>query len=226
MEIQAVSAQSKQDFRHFVRNDLAKKQKSCVSYRHIVFVRYLKYVIQSKQFKNILLFYPMAFEPNILPLLSCFKKSKNKRIFLPSIEGLNFKMLPYRLPLQQNQYKIWEPKPSHFYFQKIDLAIIPCLGIDLAFRRIGMGKGMYDRTFGMMTHKIRHKMYKIFVNQDIYLASCVMTQDFDINANEYISYKFRVKKGFKNDSTYNSLSSFWVGSRLKRLSCLQKNSKS
>lgn len=211
---------SKQDFRQFSKNNLKSNLKSQNSrYANRFLIKYLTSLIKQKGFKNILLFYPLNYEANILPLLKSLKKQKNKKIFLPSIRGLNFKMLPFTLPLRQNEYKIWEPKFSYLYLEKIDLAIIPALGIDSSFKRIGMGKGMYDRKFS----EIKNLPYMIFVSQNLNIAKNKLTQDFDISADEYVSYKFRIKKGFKNDRIMDNKSScIWSCGGIRRLSYLQK----
>ncbi len=214
--IKPIDSKAKKDFRTFIKATLTSNPSA---YRAHLLVAYLDSLITQKNFKNILLFYPLAYEANILPLLKKLKKQKNKKIFLPTIRGLNFKMLPFRLPLEQNKYKIWEPRFSYLYFEKIDLAIIPCLGIDSSFKRIGMGKGMYDRKFS----KIKNFPYVIFVSQDPNIARNKLTQDFDISANEYLSYQFRIKKGLKNDRIMDSKSCrIWSYGGIRRLSYLQK----
>lgn len=206
---------SKQDFRAHIRA----KNPTTSPYASRKLCAYLKSLIIKNHFKKIALFYPLATEPNILPLLKDLKKAKNTQIFLPTIRGLKFKMLPYRLPLVQNTIGIFEPSFSHLYLQKFDFVLIPTLGIDGSFRRIGMGKGMYDRVFGMY----RFQPFKVFVSQNLNISRTILTQDFDISANEYVSYTFRVtnrrKKGFNNVvDSYTKLSRIWACSRIKRLS--------
>lgn len=184
-----------------------------ISYSH----RHLNYLLEKilfqKRFKNILLFYPLPFEANILPLLKKLKKNKNKRIFLPTIKGLNFKMLLYRLPLVKNTLGIFEPRLSSYVPNRIDFALIPALGIDKTYARIGMGKGMYDRVFANLPNKqSKHKMCKtqkickVFVSQNLYISKLPLCEDFDIGADMYLSYKFAKsqKKGFYNvlDNSY------------------------
>lgn len=185
-----------------------------ISYSHRHLNSLLEKILSQKRFKNILLFYPLPFEANILPLLKKLKKNKNKRIFLPTIKGLNFKMLLYRLPLVKNTLGIFEPHLSSYVPNRIDFALIPALGIDKFYARIGMGKGMYDRVFASLSKKQqpKHKMCKtqkickVFVSQNLYISKLPLCEDFDIRADMYLSYKFAKsqKKGFYNvlDTSY------------------------
>ena len=180
-----------------------------ISYSHRHLNSLLEKILSQKRFRNILLFYPLPFEANILPLLKKLKKNKNKRIFLPTIKGLNFKMLLYRLPLVKNTLGIFEPHLSSYVPNRIDFALIPALGIDKYYARIGMGKGMYDRVFAPKSKRKAHKTQKIckvFVSQNLYISKLPLCEDFDIRADMYLSYKFAKsqKKGFYNvlDNSY------------------------
>lgn len=188
----------------------------------------LEKILSQKRFRNILLYYPLPFEANILPLLKKLKKNKNKRIFLPTIKGLNFKMLLYRLPLVKNTLGIFEPHISSYMPRNIDFALIPALGIDRDFARIGMGKGMYDRAFANHPHNRykTQKICKIFVSQNLYISKRVLGEAFDIRANMYLSYKFgkSQKKGFNNVvDTFIKFFRFRGVGRSGGIFCLPKN---
>ncbi|MGX3045688.1 5-formyltetrahydrofolate cyclo-ligase [Helicobacter sp. T3_23-1056] len=188
----------------------------------------LEKILSQKRFRNILLYYPLPFEANILPLLKKLKKNKNKRIFLPTIKGLNFKMLLYRLPLVKNTLGIFEPHISSYMPRNIDFALIPALGIDRDFARIGMGKGMYDRVFATHPHNRykTQKICKIFVSQNLYISKRVLGEAFDIRANMYLSYKFgkSQKKGFNNVvDTFIKFFRFRGVGRSGGIFCLPKN---
>ena len=63
------------------------------------------------------------------------------------MDGVSFKMVPLRLPLERKAFGIYEPRASHRKINLIDVAIVPAVGVDGSLRRIGFGKGMYDRFF-------------------------------------------------------------------------------
>ncbi|OBV29021.1 5-formyltetrahydrofolate cyclo-ligase [Helicobacter sp. CLO-3] len=199
-------------------NTPAKRRQNAYASRTLC--AYIAALIKRHHFKHIALFYPLPHEPDILPLLKMLKKSKNKQIFLPTIRGLKFKMLPYRLPLIKNQLGIFEPSFSHLYWQKVDFALIPSLGIDRAFRRVGMGKGMYDRVFGAR----KPQPYKVFTSQNLNISTNIITQNFDIYAHEYVSYAFRARhrmtRGFNNVVNNSRVYRIWNRCRIERLSSL------
>lgn len=154
-----------------------------------IICKYLFALLQKLQSKNILLYAPFVFEADIWELIWRLKKQK-KKIFLPFIQDLSFKMLPLHLPLQKNRFGIFESKYSHFNLAKIDTAVIPTFGIDAKFKRVGFGKGMYDRFFSR-NHKIglypRKKVCKIFVSRTPCISPRVLTQSFDIMGDYFIS---------------------------------------
>ena len=137
-----------------------------------------KYIVEHKA-ESILLYLPMKIEVNLYPLISRLRKEK-KRLYVPFMEGKSFRLVKYRLPLHKKRFGIKEPNDSKQYRnKKIDLAIVPIVGIDSTFRRIGFGKGMYDRFF---------EKEQLNINKVVFLAreSCyskeVVTDHYDVKA--------------------------------------------
>jgi 5-formyltetrahydrofolate cyclo-ligase len=107
------------------------------------------------------------------------------------MEGVSFKMVKFRLPLNIKKFDIREPKNSFALGKRIDLAIVPTLGVDGAFRRIGFGKGMYDRFFQSLPYRPKIAFVEL---DDCFTASHV-GESHDIQADIYITpYKTR-KRG-------------------------------
>lgn len=162
-------------------------------------------LLEKLQARNILLYMPFGFESDSKKLLLKLRKQK-KKIFLPYImEGIRFKMLALRLPLQKNVYGIFETTKSEFNLAKIDTAVIPVLGIDRDFRRIGFGKGMYDRFFSQSRQKA---IPFIFVSRLACVSDGVLTQAHDIRGHYFISAtacckRTRYGHSFKSDRVYN-----------------------
>jgi len=157
----------------------------------------------AKNYKNIFLFIPLKNEPDIKGLINKLRQEK-KNIFVPFMEDLSFKMVKYELPLKKKKFSILEPVNKKQTLQKIDLAIIPVVGITQYFQRIGFGKGMYDRFFA----KLRYKPKMVFLQ----LTPCVskenVADNFDIKADEYISFNIRRKnERFNNFSRYDIIRS-------------------
>lgn len=162
-------------------------------------------ILQDLGARNILLYMPFGFESDSKKLLLQLRKQK-KQIFIPYImEGIRFKMLPFRLPLQKNKYGIFETSKSEFILAKIDTAVIPVLGIDKSFKRIGFGKGMYDRFFSQYPKKT---IPLIFVSRLACVSKQVLTQSHDIRGHYFVSAatcckRTRYGHSFKSDRVYN-----------------------
>ena len=149
-----------------------------------------------KPYKNILFFIPMKNEVDIHWVLKKLRSEK-KNNFVPFMEDLSFKMVKYQLPLAKKNFSILEPVNKQKTLQKIDLAIVPIVGIDKTFRRVGFGKGMYDRFF----EKCKSKPKIVFVQLVPCVSNDVVTKRHDIKADLYIS--FNIFKRRKNDDTFN-----------------------
>jgi 5-formyltetrahydrofolate cyclo-ligase len=99
-------------------------------------------------------------------------------------------MIPFRHPFKISIFGTKESFKSIFYKQNIDLMVVPIIGFDSMNRRIGFGKGMYDRFFD----KLSKKPIIIFVQLDKIFSKPIITQSFDIKFNIYISAKTIIKK--------------------------------
>ncbi len=158
-----------------------------------------------KDYKNILFFIPMENEADIHWVLKKLRREK-KNIFVPFMEDLSFKMVKYQLPLKKKKFSILEPVNKQKTLVKIDLAIVPVVGIDSSFRRIGFGKGMYDRFF----ESLGYKPEMVFVQLKPCFSKNILTEKHDVRANEYISfniYKRSKNERFNNFSRYDFIRS-------------------
>ncbi len=158
-----------------------------------------------RDYKNILFFIPMQNEVDIHWVLKKLRKEK-KNIFVPFMEDLSFKMVKYQLPLKKKKFSILEPVNKQKTLVKIDLAIVPVVGIDSSFRRIGFGKGMYDRFF----ESLGYKPDVVFVQLRPCFSKNILTEKHDVRANEYISfniYKRSKNERFNNFSRYDFIRS-------------------
>ncbi|RXJ79703.1 5-formyltetrahydrofolate cyclo-ligase [Arcobacter sp. F2176] len=134
--------------------------------------------------KNVLLYIPLDLEVDIYPLIKRLRREKKVQVFVPYMEGLSFKVVKYRLPLKTKKFGIKEPNNS-FANVKIDLAIVPVVGIDGLNKRIGFGKGMYDRFF----YKLKYKPTILFTQRKLCKTSKILSNNYDIQADIIISSK-------------------------------------
>jgi 5-formyltetrahydrofolate cyclo-ligase len=158
-----------------------------------------------KSHKNILFFIPMKSEVDIHWVLKRLRREK-KNIFVPFMEDLSFKMVKYQLPLIKKKFSILEPANKQKTLEKIDLAIVPIVGIDSTFRRIGFGKGMYDRFF----ESLGYRPEVVFVQLKPCVSKEVLTHKHDVKGDGYISfniYKRRKNERFNNFSRYDFIRS-------------------
>ncbi len=179
----------KRIFRKLCRQRLEKVLKTGKIYRnHKVLVK-VERIIKKYNPHSVLLYIPMPHEPDLRPLFR--RLSTNSRIYVPFMEGESFKLVQYRLPLRPKRFGIKEPNNSHYYLPKIDLAVVPVLGVDGKMRRIGFGKGMYDRFFA----SIQKRPITLFVQ----LCKChtkeIVTDFFDIQADFYITPEDIIVRG-------------------------------
>lgn len=144
----------------------------------------------TKNYKRILLFLPLNIEPNTKELINFARKFK-KDIYVPLTLNRSFKMVSYRLPLKNGQFNIKTCGNSFKLNNKIDLAIVPIIGVDVAFKRIGFGKGFYDRFFGNLNYKPKI----VFTQRVLCYCNKTITESFDIKADYIVTSQGFFKKG-------------------------------
>lgn len=96
-----------------------------------------------KNSKNIMLFYPLENEVNLLSLLG----DNTKYFYLPRVKENELECCPYSLDdkLAKSDFNISEPLCKACSKQEIDLVIVPALACDKNGYRLGYGGGFYDR---------------------------------------------------------------------------------
>ena len=180
--------ENKWEFRHYAKQKLLK---SINAYkRDKIISRHILDIVEELKPTTLLLYIPLSIEPNIRDVIRiCQKKCQ---VFVPFMEGISFKMVRYRLPLYTKQFNIKEPKNSFAVNPKIDLAIVPVIGVDGALKRIGFGKGMYDRFF----ESLSPKPTVWFVQREMCFTKSILSEQHDIEADIYLTpYKTMIKRG-------------------------------
>jgi 5-formyltetrahydrofolate cyclo-ligase len=152
-------------------------------YKNKIIVRELKKFIERSGSKNILLYIPLGIEVDVRPLIVSLRKSRNKSVYVPYMQGDSFKIVKYRLPLYKKKFGIKEPNNSFIKPAKVDLAIIPIVGVDALNKRIGYGKGMYDRFFD----RLNYKPTMIFTQLILCKSEHILSDCYDIQADYIIT---------------------------------------
>ncbi len=168
---------TKADFREYC----LKKQRSV--WKHNRFERdkrlcaMLYAELKKSRGRDVLLFWPLGSEPDLRPLLHRLRRER-WNVYLPFMVGESFRMVPFRYPMIRKQFGIYEPGFSNRNIKKIDIAVVPAVGVDAQARRIGFGKGMYDRFFAALKKKPK----TIFVQLERCLTNKKICDDYDVSA--------------------------------------------
>ena len=152
-------------------------------YKNKIIVKKLENFIKQSDSRNILLYIPLGIEVDVKPLINSLRKRKDTTIYVPFMQGESFKIVKYRLPLHKKRFGIKEPNNSFFKARKIDLAIVPVVGIDKLNKRIGFGKGMYDRFFD----KLGYKPIMVFTQLILCKSEKILSDNYDIQADYIIT---------------------------------------
>jgi 5-formyltetrahydrofolate cyclo-ligase len=163
-------------------------------------------IIKKHKPKSILFYLPMKIEVDLMSLLKKYRKKL--KIFVPFIEGESFKMVQFRSPLRRNSFGILQPPYSQKRNRSIDMIVVPVIGIDKDYRRVGFGKGMYDRFY----EKLQKKPIVVFVQRVECKCNQKITKYYDIQADYYITPKELKMIGKKYDNRGHN-SGNWSHSR-------------
>ncbi|MDR1614320.1 MAG: 5-formyltetrahydrofolate cyclo-ligase [Campylobacteraceae bacterium] len=153
-------------------------------------VKNLNKTLNELQFKTISMYIPLKTEVDIRRIFP--KLRRNKTIYVPFMEFVSFKLVKYRLPVWKKKFNILEPANSWRRRQKVDVIVVPVIGVDGDLRRVGFGKGMYDMFFSTL----KPKPFTIFIQ----LAKCFtqekLCEAYDIQADIYITpTNIMIKRG-------------------------------
>jgi len=141
-------------------------------------------MIEKSNAQSVMLYLPLKTEVNISQLILRLRKEK-RMLYVPFMEGTSFRLVKYRLPLNKKKFGIKEPNDSKQYrIKDIDIAIVPIVGVDVTFRRVGFGKGMYDRFFEKQNKYIKQT---IFVARDLCYSKEVITDHYDVSADMIVT---------------------------------------
>lgn len=124
--------------------------------------------------------------PDELSTHAFLKKWKDrKRFFLPRVNGVDLEVLPYEEKrLELGSFHIEEPTGQNVANpEDIELVVVPAVAFDRKGKRLGRGKGFYDR-FLQTT-----KATKVGVGYEFQLVEEVPTEPHDIGMDMVITQK-------------------------------------
>jgi len=144
----------------------------------LVLERLYRLIVQNNAHR-IMLYLPLKTEVDLYPLIKRLRQEK-KELYVPFMEGKSFRVVKYRYPLEKKRFGIKEPKDSKQYrIKRLDIAIVPIVGMDVTHRRVGFGKGMYDRFF---EKEIKNINKIVFVTRELCYSKKIITNHYDIKA--------------------------------------------
>lgn len=121
------------------RNGLTPEEKHA---RDKALIKHIQQDINYQQAQTVALFYPMASEIDLRPLLN------DQHTFLfPKVCGKNmiFYVYDQHTKWVKSKFGVLEPDEAKPFHEQIDYMLAPALAVDLLCNRIGYGKGYYDR---------------------------------------------------------------------------------
>ena len=136
--------------------------------------------------KNVMIFYPLENEINLLELLS-----DDKNFSFPCV--FDTEILPYKNggEFKKGAFGIFEPAGTKKQdTDELDLVIIPALCADKNGYRIGYGKGYYDRFIKTLNRKRTKLLTPIFSE---FVVDTVFAEPFDEKV-DFIATEKRVIK--------------------------------
>jgi len=145
----------------------------------------IKKVINFHKPKKVLLYIPLDSEVDVMPIITDLRKQRNVEVYVPFMKGKSFVPVKFRLPLNKKKFGIKEPNFSPFRNNEIhlDMIIVPIVGIDITYRRIGFGAGMYDRFYDTL----KKKPITVFTQLTLCKSKEIITSDHDIQADYIIT---------------------------------------
>ena len=161
-------------FREKCLNKIKNSPKHNKIYKNAKIFTTLSCKLKNIKNKKILFYTSLPFEADTSKSIKSLRKKCD--IFVPFMQGESFKMVPFRLPLEKKKFGIYEAGNSLRNIKKIDIAIVPIVGVDGNLQRVGFGKGMYDRFFA----KLKKKPYIIFIQSELCYTKEFICDEYDI----------------------------------------------
>ena len=143
-------------------------------YKEKLLNKKLLFLLKKSKGKKILFYYPMKIEADIRKTMMSMRRKTE--VYIPFMQGESFKMVPFRLPLKKKKFGIFEAGNTVRNINKIDIAIVPSVGVDGNLQRVGFGKGMYDRFF----ENLQKKPYTIFTQLEFCYTKESICDSYDV----------------------------------------------
>ena len=189
----------KEKFRNLAKKRLKSGLKTTAKCKHYAILQILEKLINLSNSKNILIYMPLSYEINVYKLYEKFSKKIN--FFIPRMTSVSFSAVKLRRPFVVSKFGVKETLNQNGFTRKIDMAIVPVIGVDGRFARIGHGKGFYDRFFS----NLNRKPIIVFVSIKNNFTNLIISQKHDIIGDFYITPTKKYFLRGKHDRCFNSI---------------------
>jgi 5-formyltetrahydrofolate cyclo-ligase len=145
-----------------------------------------------QQAETLMAFVPMVTEPDVLPCLR-HSAAQGRVIALPRWNPVASDYQPALMPgdgqLVPGPFGVLEPPPDSptFALEQLDLVVVPGLAFDRCGRRLGRGKGFFDR---LLTRARRAQRWGVAFGLQI--VDEVPTAPHDVNVDVLVTPEFRL----------------------------------
>ena len=175
----------KQELRKWARDK--RKELDMVKISAILIEKLLQ-TDEYKNSKNIMIFYPLKNEVNLLSLLN----DKTKSFYLPRIKDDSLECCKYSAgdELCESFFHTQEPICAPCDGSIIDLIIVPALACDTQNYRLGYGGGYYDRFLGV--NSINNNLKKIVCIPSTLIVDTIYPETYDVKMDRVITELFSV----------------------------------
>lgn len=144
-------------------------------------VQVLQELEQNSRFANarvVMLYYSLPDEVCTHEFVA--RWAEHKTILLPIVEGNDIKVRRFvsEAAMLAGAYHIGEPQGEYFTdWQKIEVVVVPGVAFDACGKRMGRGRGYYDR---FLSQPALSKAYKIGLCYPLQLVPQVPTESHDV----------------------------------------------
>jgi len=137
-----------------------------------------------KSARDVMIFYPLKDEVDLLPLL----EDKTKNFYLPRINGESLLCCPYSAgdELCLSCFNTKEPVTDSVDSSLPDLIIVPALAVDKKNYRLGYGGGFYDRFLGSLNKSTANYNSMVCISKEL-IVDTVFPEEFDIPVDFVVS---------------------------------------
>lgn len=165
---------SKTDYRLYAKGLRKKLDMQRLSACMVEKIQKASYYVKAK---NVMLFYPLSDEINLLDLLS----DVDKNFYFPKVSGKELLACPYSTQMKKSDLNIMEPCTDSVDPEILDLVIVPALMADCKKYRLGYGGGFYDRFLPCCKNAFKLVVIpkELFVNE-------LPHEEFDVPLDEVI----------------------------------------